>query len=170
VIHYGKVFSVTTLIVVLDQLTKYWAELYLSSGRPITIIPGLFDLTLVYNPGAAFGMFSGLPDGIRQKVLWSVSCVGVGVVFWFLAREARHDFVAQLALGAVLGGAFGNIIDRYRYGKVVDFLDFYIGSMHWPAFNVADSAITVGVTIILLRLVLFQQIPKAESDGAMPGA
>ena len=150
------------IIVILDQYTKYLAESYLAIGRSIEVIPGFFDLTLVYNPGAAFGMFGGLPDIYRRIVLWTVSVIGVGVVVYFLARETKNDRVAALSLAAILGGAAGNIIDRFRYDSVVDFLDVYWKNYHWPAFNVADSAISIGVTIIMFRLIF----EKKTDSGA----
>lgn len=135
-----------------DQFTKWLAANHLFEGDSIKIIPGFFDLTLVYNPGAAFGMFSGLPDVVRRIALWAVSIIALIVVGRFMIKEARHDNWSIVALVAILAGACGNIIDRFRYDYVIDFLDFYYGSYHWPAFNIADSSICVGVTVLLLRM------------------
>lgn len=151
-------FLIFLIVVVLDQYTKYLAELHLVAGHSIKVIPGVFQLTLVYNPGAAFGMFGELPDVYRRIVLWVVSVIGVGVVVYFLAREMKNDKSAAIPLAAILGGAAGNIIDRFRYDSVVDFLDFYWKDTHWPAFNVADMAISIGVAIIMLRLI-FEKKP-----------
>lgn len=151
-------FFIFLIVVVLDQYTKYLAELHLVTGHSIKVIPGVFQLTLVYNPGAAFGMFGELPDVYRRIVLWAVSVIGVGVVVYFLAREMKNDKSAAIPLAAILGGAAGNIIDRFRYDSVVDFLDFYWKDNHWPAFNVADMAISIGVAIIMLRLI-FEKKP-----------
>ena len=145
--------AIFALVVILDQLTKYMAEAYLKIGASISVIPGIFDFTLVYNRGAAFGMFAGLPDFYRKLVLWTVSSLGVVMVLWFLAREAKGDRWATAALAAVLGGAVGNMIDRIRYDAVVDFLDFYWNGSHWPAFNIADSAISIGVFVIIVRVL-----------------
>ncbi len=155
------------LVVIVDQFTKYLAEIHLTLGHSIKVIPGMFDLTLVYNPGAAFGMFGGLPDIYRRLVLWAVSIIGVAVVVYFLARETKNDKTAALALAAILGGAAGNIIDRFRYDSVVDFLDFYYKGNHWPAFNVADTAISIGVAVIMLRLIFEKREhhPQEESPS-----
>lgn len=140
-------------LVALDQLTK---ELILSRirlGEVVSVIPNFFNLTLVYNPGAAFGMFSGLEDTTRRLMLVIVSVLALLVVVRFMFKEARDDVVSQYALVAVLSGALGNLIDRVRFDAVVDFLDFYWKTYHWPAFNVADSAISIGVTVLMIRMI-----------------
>ena len=109
-------------------------------------------------------MFSGLPDVWRRTVLIVVSLLALLVVFRFILKDAKGDLVSQLALSAILGGALGNIIDRFRFDAVVDFLDVYYGTYHWPAFNIADSAISVGVVVLVIRL-LFEKQPEKESDS-----
>ena len=151
------------LILFLDQLTKVFAREFLVVGQAIPVIPRLFNLTLVYNPGAAFGMFSQLPDFIRRLSLIAVSLIALAVVLWFMAKEAKGDQLAQLALSAILAGALGNIVDRFRFDAVVDFLDFYYSGYHWPAFNIADSAISVGVTLLILRFTFRK---PADSIGS----
>lgn len=142
-----------SLIVIFDQITKYLADISLEMGQPVPIIDGFFNLTLVYNTGAAFGMFQGLPDMTRRIILWSVSGLALILVFKFLIKDAKDDFWTRYALVLIIAGAVGNIIDRFRFDYVIDFLDVYVGSYHWPAFNVADSAISIGITVILLRSV-----------------
>jgi signal peptidase II len=151
-------------ILVLDLGTKHLAEAHLVYGESVPVISGLFDFTLVYNKGAAFGMFSGLEDGVRRLALGSVSVVAI-VVILFMFREARGDLKLQLALSGILAGAVGNIVDRVRYDAVVDFLDFYIGSYHWPAFNIADSAIVVGVGMLIYRMIF----PLPDEDVGKEG-
>lgn len=141
------------IVLVGDQVTKYLALQHLSESKLIQVIPGVFNLTLVFNRGAAFGMFGNLPDTLRRVVLVLVSAIALVVVFRFMCKEAKHDRYAQLALVAILSGAIGNIIDRVRFDAVVDFLDFYYGTYHWPAFNIADSAISLGVFVLVLRLL-----------------
>lgn len=147
-------------ILILDQATKYVALYYLNDDIPRSVIPGFFDLVLVFNKGAAFGMFSDWPDALRWTALGVVSVVALIVVFRLLLWETKGDRVSQAALSAVLAGACGNVIDRARFDAVVDFLDFYYGTYHWPAFNIADSAISVGVAVLMLRMVF----PFAEVD------
>lgn len=141
------------LVLVLDQATKLIACRVLHEGVPVVVIAKLFNITLVFNPGAAFGMFSQLPDFWRRLALVLVSLIALFVVFWFIVKEAKGDKLAGIALSGILAGAIGNIIDRFRFDAVVDFLDFYWATYHWPAFNVADSAISVGVTILVLRFL-----------------
>jgi signal peptidase II len=141
------------IIILLDQLTKIWVLNNFTYGEVQEIIPGLFNLTLVMNPGAAFGIFASLPDTIRRIVLGAVTFIAVILVITLLRKDAKDDIYAETSLYMILGGAFGNLIDRFRFDAVVDFLDFYIKDYHWPAFNVADSAISIGVTLLLFRFI-----------------
>jgi signal peptidase II len=140
------------LILVADQITKYWALRDLRFGAPVPVLDGLFSLTLVMNPGLAFGMLGGMPESLR----WMVGLLSVGAVVVLAVLAARllpsGGPWTRVALGLIFGGAAGNLIDRVRFGAVVDFLDFYWRDYHWPAFNVADSAITVGVTVLAIRM------------------
>lgn len=135
-------------VLLLDQLTKLWAERALTLYAPVEVT-SFFNLTLVYNPGAAFSMFSSA-GGWQRWVLSGVA-VGVGVlIVGWLARLPRRAVWQVTALGLILGGAIGNLIDRIRLGMVVDFLDFHYAGLHWPAFNVADAAITVGAVLLVI--------------------
>ena len=131
-------------IVLIDQLSKAVLTGALAPYESVEIIPGLFNIVSVRNPGAAFGLFSGY----ASIVLSIVSIVAVLVICFLIIRTRETGLVLALAL--IGGGAVGNLIDRLRIGEVIDFLDFYVGSFHWPAFNAADSAITVGVIIYLV--------------------
>ena len=141
------------IVLILDQATKWLALRRLPSGVPISVIDGLFSLTLVMNPGLAFGMLGTVPPGWRWVVaLLSIGALGVlaAVATRLLPEGGR---AAAVAVGMIFGGAAGNLIDRARFGAVVDFLDFYWHGWHWPAFNVADSAISVGVALLALRML-----------------
>jgi signal peptidase II len=139
--------SVAALVLVLDQLTK-WAALDLLDldTRPI-MVTSFFNLVMVWNRGVSFGMF----NGVGALAPWVLSGLALGVVigllFWL--RQSEHPLVAT-GLGLVIGGAIGNVIDRFRYGAVVDFLDFHLAGYHWPAFNVADAGICIGAGLILV--------------------
>ena len=146
--------ALAVVIVVVDQVTKLWALRALVPGASVRIIDGFFSLTLVMNPGLAFGMLAGVPEGFRWTVgLLSVIALMVlaGVAARMLPQGGR---LSPLAIGLIFGGAIGNLIDRFRFGAVVDFLDFYWRGWHWPAFNVADSAISVGVALLALQMIL----------------
>jgi signal peptidase II len=135
------VFIIALLIIMLDQITKHLVLKYLNPLESIKILPVL-HLVFVSNKGGAFGMFMG----IGSTLFIGVSIVAIIFVIWLLICT-KEDYVG---LSLIMGGAIGNLIDRLHYGWVVDFIDFSIGKFHWPAFNVADSALTIGVTIILL--------------------
>jgi signal peptidase II len=153
------------VLLALDQITKVIAYTQLEEGVPVPVVPGFFNFTLVYNPGAAFGLFSGLPDTYRRITLLVVSVVALIVVVRFMLKDAKDDVIAQYALIAILSGAIGNIIDRVRFDRVVDFLDVYWGSYHWPAFNIADSAISVGVTVLIIRILFAPQAQEEKSPS-----
>lgn len=149
----AAVLAVAGVVLVLDQLTKVLALDHLVPGVPVPVIAGLLDLTLVLNPGLAFGLLSGLPPAWR----WVVALLSV-VALAVLARVAVRVLaqgrrLERLAIGLIFGGAVGNLIDRARFGAVVDFVDVHVRGWHWPAFNVADSAITVGVALLAVRML-----------------
>jgi signal peptidase II len=146
--------GLTALVVlVLDLITKHLALERLPPGRPVLVIDGFFSLTLVMNPGLAFGMLAGTPAGWRWLVaLLSIAALAVLAVVG-LRMLPTGGPLTPLALGLIFGGAVGNLIDRARFGAVVDFLDFYWRGYHWPAFNVADASISVGVVVLALRML-----------------
>jgi signal peptidase II len=152
-------------IVVLDQITKAAALQHLIPGVAIVLVDGLLSLTLVMNTGLAFGLLAGLPAAWR----WVVALLSI-VALIVLARVAVRvlaggGWPARLAVALIFGGAVGNLIDRARFGAVVDFVDAHYGVYHWPAFNVADSAITVGVALLALHLIFAHPAPD---DGRRP--
>ena len=140
---------VSILIAVADQWTKQVVRDRFDYGDSICVIPGFFDLTYVRNTGAAWGMFGGQNLGLT---LLSAVMLVVLIVFrrQFLGNTTSHRF----ALGLMIGGIVGNLLDRARLSWVTDFLDFHVGGHHWPAFNIADSAICIGVTIYLVTAFL----------------
>jgi signal peptidase II len=140
-------------VLFLDQTTKAVVSSTLRMHEVRPIIPGLLNLTRVHNTGAAFGLLAGQASPMRTLFFLTVSFVAMGVVFWMLLRLPPEQKVEQLALSLIFGGALGNVVDRVRLGEVVDFVDVYFRNYHWPAFNVADSAITIGVILLLYRLV-----------------
>ena len=146
----------------LDQATKVLVAQRMGLGDVVEVVPGLFNIMLVYNKGAAFGMLANFSEGTRQVLLAMTTLVALSAVIYFLVREYKDDRLARLGISFIMGGALGNIIDRVRLGHVIDFLDFYYRSYHWPAFNVADSFICVGVVILLLRA------PKRKDNEASP--
>lgn len=142
------------VILVLDQLTKIIIDRTMTLHHSIPIIDGLFNLTYVRNTGAAFGIFAGSREAFRLPFLIIVSVLAIGFIFIMLKRLREDKTGLMSTLSLILGGAIGNLIDRIAYGEVIDFLDVYWSGYHWPAFNVADSCITIGVIVTLYILII----------------
>lgn len=147
----------------LDQLTKYWIVDRFYYGERLVVIPGLFDLTHVRNPGGAFSLFADGPFEWRMFFFVGATLLAVVLLVIFLLRLEESEGFTSLALGLVMSGAVGNLIDRLRYGEVVDFLDIHLwGGYTWPTFNIADSAIVLGVGMLLVDVF------RVEEDVAPP--
>jgi len=140
-------------IIVADQLTKFIVDRTMPLHYSIPVIENFFSLTYIRNTGAAFGILAGSHEAIRLPVLVIFSLVAIGFILVMLKRLPSDETGLITALAFILGGAIGNLIDRVAYGEVIDFLDFYWSGYHWPAFNLADSFITVGVMIIAYYLI-----------------
>lgn len=160
-------YYVALTVILLDQATKLVIVEALRVGQGIPVIPGFFDIVFVLNPGAAFGFLATLSEGVRNPFFILITVVAVILIVFYHTRFLHADRLASVALGLILGGAIGNLIDRLRYGMVVDFLDFHVSRYHWPAFNVADSAISIGVSLMFLDMVLDwrRENRKAPTDG-----
>lgn len=144
-------------VLILDQATKALVLAHLPLGGSVPVIPGFFDLTHVHNPGGAFGFLSGMSADVRALLFVAVSLLAAGLILYFYWQTPPSQRSLAVGLSLLFGGAVGNLVDRVRFGGVVDFLDLYAGNLHWPAFNVADSAITVGVFIFGYH-ILFRRI------------
>ena len=118
----------------------------------------MFDLTHVQNPGGAFGFLATLGPQARGVIFILVSVLAVAVILWFYMQTPVQQRWLAFGFALIFGGAIGNLVDRLRFGAVIDFIDLYIGDLHWPAFNIADSAITVGVAIFAFH-VMFRKMP-----------
>lgn len=136
------------LVIVLDQLTKIGASLYLEFNQPVAVLP-FFNLRLLHNPGAAWSLLA-TAGGWQRWFLSGLAIIVSGVIVVWLSRLKRQQLWLAGALALILGGALGNVIDRVLYGYVIDFIDIYYQKWHWPAFNIADSAITLGATMLLI--------------------
>jgi signal peptidase II len=149
------------LVIALDQVTKLAVIRALRPFDAIPVIPGFFNLVHVRNPGIAFGLLSQLGTAWSAFLLSAVTTAAIILLILWFGRLRDDDRRTAFGLSLIIGGAVGNLIDRVRLGEVVDFLDFYMGSFHWPAFNVADSAVTVG-TIWLALSILFEKSAKKQ--------
>ncbi|CAM2061234.1 Lipoprotein signal peptidase [Desulfovibrionales bacterium] len=150
---YSYIFVVALAIVALDQTTKAYIATVLPLNNAIVVIPDFFDLVHVLNRGAAFS-FMNREDIVWQRfLLIGTSLVAIAIILWIVRNLNEPKWLLITGLGLILGGTVGNLTDRVRMGQVIDFLDLYIRSYHWPAFNVADSAITVGVGMLLWSIM-----------------
>ncbi len=159
--RYKIVAAVAAVIIFLDQLTKWLIIPALPQQGSVTIIDGFFNLVHIYNRGAAFG-FLNRSDIEWQFWLFLVATLIAALAIYYLVRTSKHCVLLFMGLGLVLGGALGNLIDRIRFRAVVDFLDFYVGAWHWPAFNVADIAICIGALLTCLAMYALDRAQKQE--------
>ncbi len=140
-------YALAALVAVLDQLTKYWVSAGFGYGEA-RAITGFFNLVLTHNSGAAFSFLANAA-GWQRGFFIGIALIAIVVISVLLARHSGEKLFC-LSLALILGGAVGNVIDRIAFGYVVDFLDFHLAGWHWPAFNLADSAITVGAVLLLV--------------------
>jgi signal peptidase II len=158
-------FGVAAIVFILEQISKWiiLGPLDLRSAFQIRILP-IFNLTYTENHGISLGMFQASSDAMRWLLVAVTAAIATGVAVWITREEKRGD---QIALGMVLGGALGNILDRVRHGYVVDFADLHFGDFRpFFIFNVADAAISIGVVILLLRAFLVKERPKENAEHA----
>lgn len=150
----GRLLMIAGPVILLDQVSKAVVLKTMRLYESIPVIPGFFSLTHIHNPGGAFGFMAGQSPVVRTILFLVVSTLAIGLILHFYFKTPSTHPGLRAAFALIFGGAVGNLIDRLRFGKVVDFLDFYVGTLHWPAFNVADSAITVGISVFVLHLLL----------------
>jgi signal peptidase II len=147
-------FVLTVLvIVVLDQITKVYIDTNMTLHESIPVIHGFFNITYVRNPGAAFGFLADAAPFLRALFLIGVSIFAAGLIVYYVVKMKTEDILLTYGMSLIMGGAVGNLIDRIRLGEVIDFLDVYISTYHWPAFNVADSAVSAGAVILFYKLI-----------------
>ena len=157
-------------VILLDQLTKAVVQASLFPGESVTVIPGFFNLTYVRNPGAAFGFLASKNAAIVLPFFIVITLVVIAGIIYYYRKADPADRVHRWGLSLVLGGAAGNLIDRVRLQEVVDFLEFYAGDIHfppiipWPAFNIADTAISTGVGLLILDMIVRGNARKTTKE------
>ncbi len=164
--RYLFLFLIGSGTAIFDQITKHLVQTKFMLHESVNVIDGFFSLTYILNPGAAFGIFADQDETFRAIFFMIVSVIALILLAFFFRQTPSGDTVSLIAISLLFGGAIGNMIDRIRIGAVVDFLDFYIGQSHWPAFNVADSAITIGVSLLMLQLFLQKNALTEENVSA----
>lgn len=153
-------YGLAAAVFAIDRLTKWIIETRVSAFDSHIVIPGFFEIVYSQNRGAAFGLFAETSSAWRTLLLIGFSVVALIVLTVMLWRTSRMDRTTAVALALILGGAAGNVFDRVRWGRVTDFLLFYIGRYQWPAFNVADSAIVIGSALLLLDFLKVKHQPE----------
>jgi signal peptidase II len=145
------VTMIAAAVLLADQLSKWVIRHVLEPYEVVPVIDSIFHLTHVRNSGGAFSLFAGASEAVRVPFFLAASLVAIVALVYFLRHIPERDRWPIFALAGILGGALGNLVDRVAFGEVTDFLDFHWRGVHWPAFNVADSFITIGVAILLLH-------------------
>ena len=154
-------FLIAVMVVVLDRVTKWLVAANITLHDSIAVLPGFFRLTHVQNSGAAFGLFAESSSEWKVAILILFSVLALAVVSALLWKNSHSMTTTGVGLSLILGGAIGNLYDRLLAGHVVDFFDFYLGGYHWPAFNIADSAIVIGA-LLLVAEILFAKSPAEQ--------
>ena len=145
-------FTTVAASVFFDIITKAYVDSNMSLHESVVVIGGVLNITYVRNPGAAFSFLASASPGFRSVFFLTVTIIAIVLVLYYIAKSKADEPLMIFALSLILSGALGNFIDRVRLGEVIDFIDVHLGAYHWPAFNVADSAITVGAFIMLFAL------------------
>jgi signal peptidase II len=168
---------VSLVIVVVDQATKVFIMYTMRLHESIPVIPGYFHLTYIRNPGAAFGILASSSSAFRLVFFVFTAMIALGLLGIIFFRLHPQDLWGQLTISSIFGGAIGNLLDRLRIGEVIDFLDVSVNGYHWPAFNVADSAISIGVVSLLILFAVEKKnheepppSPSASSETLQPKA
>ena len=168
--RYLLLTAIAVTVIVLDQATKYWITESMRLHESISVVPNLFSFTYIRNPGAAFGLLAGSSNAFRTVFFGVTSLFALTLLGTILVRLPDRDWIGQVSIAGILGGAIGNLIDRLRFGEVIDFLDVYVESYHWPAFNVADSAISVGVVCLIIHFALERKEAPLPAPESPPGS
>jgi signal peptidase II len=153
-------FILALLVVLLDRWTKRMVAAHIAMYTHIQVIPGFFRITHTENTGAAFSLFADSPSHWKTALLIGFSLIAMVIVSVLLWRQARALTITGIALSLILGGAVGNLWDRVASGRVVDFLLFYVRSYQWPVFNLADSAIVVGASLLVIEILFTHHTPS----------
>ena len=145
---------IAILAVFIDQLSKWWILVFVMDPPKVISVTPFFNLVLTWNKGVSFGMFND--QGDSGALILSAIAILITLVLIFWLTKAKTNITA-IGLSAIIGGAIGNVIDRLTHGAVLDFLDFYVNNVHWPAFNAADSFITIGAITLIWESLFYQQ-------------
>jgi len=148
------IVPIIVAVYILDRLTKQLILERFELGESVEVVKGWFDVTYVQNLGAAFGFLSMMDGGVRLPFFFVTTLVALGLLAYFIRKTGEDAWLTHVSLAMIIGGAAGNLTDRLLYGYVVDFIDWHVGIHHWPAFNIADCGITVGIVLLGIEILM----------------
>lgn len=151
---YKLLLAVAPLVIIIDQIVKIYVESSMHLHQSIEVLENFFHFTYIRNRGAAFGILSGADSAFRVPFFLAVSAIAIATIIYMIHRYEGRSGLFPAALALILGGAIGNMIDRIRLGEVIDFIDIHWYRHHWPAFNIADSAITIGIGLLIIQMLI----------------
>ena len=166
--RYLQLFLASNVLIILDQYTKMWVNNHIPKHHFIIVIDNFFAITHIRNPGVAFGLFADGPSELKTYLFIGFSIIAIVAILIFFHQTPQENKMVRIALILVFSGAIGNLIDRILYQEVIDFLDFFYESYHWPAFNIADSCITVGVLLMFVDLIQAGRTPHVGDSSDRP--
>ncbi|MCH6580320.1 MAG: signal peptidase II [Nitrospinae bacterium] len=166
--RYLYLFLASNVLIILDQYTKLLVSTHIPQGHFKMVIDGFFAITHIRNPGVAFGLFAEGPSQFKTLLFVGFSLIAIIAILIFFHQTPRERKMVQVALILIFSGAIGNLIDRILYHEVIDFIDLFVGRYHWPAFNIADSCITVGVVLMFTDLIRSGKVPQINSSSDTP--
>jgi signal peptidase II len=166
--RYLQLFLASNVLIILDQYTKMWVNAHIPKHHFIMVINNFFALTHIRNPGVAFGLGADWSSEYKTYMFIGFSIIAVIAILVFFHQTPPENKIVRVGLILIFSGAIGNMIDRILYQEVIDFLDFFVGSYHWPAFNVADSCITIGVLLMFVDLIQAGKTPQVEDSSDTP--
>jgi signal peptidase II len=166
--RYLQLFLASNVLIILDQYTKMWVNTHIPKHRFILVIDDFFAITHIRNPGVAFGLGADWSSEYKTYLFIGFSIIAIVAILIFFHQTPPENKMVRVGLILVFSGAIGNLIDRILYQEVIDFLDFFYGSYHWPAFNIADSCITIGVLLMFVDLIRAGKTPQVEDSSDTP--
>jgi len=161
---YVLLFFVSGVLIVVDQYTKLMVSLHIPINHSVKVVEGFFSLTHIRNSGVAFGMFAGQQSEYKALMFIAISTIAIMAILVIFHQTPKDKKMVQTGLILIFSGAIGNLIDRTLHGEVIDFADFFINSYHFPAFNIADSCITIGVTLMVIDLFTGESHPDSSAN------
>tara|TARA_Y100001960_G_scaffold139442_1_gene147645 strand:+ start:120 stop:629 length:510 start_codon:yes stop_codon:yes gene_type:complete len=164
---YLFLFVASSALIVVDQYTKFMVTLHIPINYSVNVVEGLFNLTHIRNSGVAFGIFSDHSSELKPYLLIFVSIIAIIAILVIFHQTEKNKKIVQTGLVLVFSGAIGNLIDRVLHKEVIDFIDFFIDNQHWPAFNIADSCITIGVMFMLTDMLVGDGPSKISNNNSI---